>query len=433
MKTPRIFLFLLLTFIWSCSQDEITNREENSHGLTKKELKSDPLETHKSYMNWDEEKEIQLQQLTSYIGYLMKIPEIRQEVHNSAETDFGAVFVCLWTVLDEYELNRSTNSLLAEAFFDEKNNKYFDVEALTRFVIDNRIGITAPYLAENFDPSMNNITMTYYYPGMYADKNDDPEFMGETPGMFIDNLNEYHPAETSQVYQLTVNDDYASTHPTMVVNVPFSDTDPCSMAEEDYTPPSPPINPKPLCSDLDGSTGEILEVQMPEFALQGNIRRWPNPNLISCWVATGEFEIGSDGLPKLNANVNYVMHEFEVSRKRGRKKTWMYSNISFIIHNWKYESEDMYIVWGSRDSRYNVNHEVSVSAKVNDPTNPELKYTAKMVTKPNTILVSGMGVNKCALLMDIHYELDKGFGIRGDWPIYGFGKVRTFFKLSFYD
>lgn len=450
MKPFKILLLLLVTVLWSCSKDEISKGRDGS-GLTEKRLKNSQLDTKNSSIMWDDRKEIQLQNLTNYIGYLMRIPEVREEIHRTAETDFGAVSDCLWTVLIDHD-PLTPSSPLAEAFFDEENNQYFEVDALAEFAINNKIRITAPYLAENFGPEENNITVTYYYPGMYDDRDDDPEFIGETPGMYIPNLNEYHPIEPRNVqndisinniqsegaqedlYQITVNDDYASAHPTIVVNatIVYGD-DPCATVGGGTPPPPPEIGHKPFCSDLDGSAGEILEVQMPAFALQDNIRRWPNANLISCWVATGEFEIGSNGVPKLNANLNYVLHEYRVSRKRGRNQTWLGSNISFIIHNWKYESEDMYLVWGSRHSRHNVNHEVSVSAKVNDPTNPELKYAATTVSKPRTELISGMNINKCALLMDIHYEMDKGFGTRNDSPIYGFGKVRTFFKLNFYD
>ena len=87
MKTFKILLFLLITVIWSCSKDEVSNREVEDN-LTAKEVNNNLSETNRT-PEWNEEKETQLQELTSYIGYLMRIPEIRHEVHNY-EIDKGS-------------------------------------------------------------------------------------------------------------------------------------------------------------------------------------------------------------------------------------------------------------------------------------------------------------------------------------------------------
>jgi hypothetical protein len=400
----------------------------------------------------DEIYTLELEELTFYVGQILKNEAARQEMFNYANLsgNHGEIEFCLKDLLTEMG-NPVTGdpSAIATEFFDESNSVHFDIDKLAQFAIDNHVIIRAPYLAENFDSDISNLTVSYYYPEMYSDMEDNPDFKGETPGLTIDlkqtgiqgfngnmeqtGLQSYNGENFDQI----VNDEYAIRNPTVIIALPWcNQIDPPHFFGWEYDDggSNPPYEGSgvPLCYELTEDPSEILEINLPQFQLTDNIRRWPNPNLISLWVATGEFEIDNNGTPKLNANINYLLHDYKVTRRQANNADWMRTNLSFIIHNWKYESQNMYLVWGSVDHRYNVNHNVSVSAKTDDSP-PVLKTEMQVVSDSNKELIQGISFDKCAFLNDMKYKINKGFGLHGgNYPIYGFGKLRYFFKVKEY-
>ena len=337
-------------------------------------------------------------------------------------------------------------SAIANAFYKNSANhrtlgeEDFNEEELIKFINSNDITMLAPYMVGYFNPDeITELTGSYWTEDTeQKDIQNDPNGKGKTPGFKL-KLNEdgnfirFEQSESDLLKseEVEASDDYAMKHPTIVFGNfeeenPKNDLNARKASFGDNI--SNRILNSPVCSDLKNNGLDIVTVRMPEIQLDDNIRRWPNHNYIFMWVATGSFEVGSDGLPKLAESVNHPISNLKVTRKDGRNRKWVSSNSSFIISNWKYDSENAYIVWGCTRTRSTVDVKGTVKGSKKD--GPSAEIEVKVAFKTSVELVSAMSYDKCFVMLNNRNQTPQGQPLRLGNPVYQFGKVRSYFDIK---
>lgn len=458
MKLIKILSsFFLLTLIFSCSDDDYKNELDSaSASLSHSQMDQEASFKNESFLSYEQnpefvETEKRLEEIAYYFGIVFRNENAKKELFDLAklEGNDGEIQYNLPELFEERVNPLSKEHSAIVNAFNELPINPEKLDSIRNYIFDNKLELFAPYLAENFRPEeVNELTMTYWYKEMYDLVGDNPDFQGETPGRLIDLKGtevEEEPTRTEDREgsgrpntRTRTNDEYAENNPTVVVRThgaARSNTGGTG-GRRGHSGRSGRSNipyQGLTCETLTDDSNSVLEVQMPKFQLRGNIRRWPNPNLISLWVARGEYTVGSDGTPTPNVKVDRILNDYKVTRKKGRKKKWVSTNTSFIIHNWKYESEDMQIVWGSLDHRKKLEQDIAVTTKpTDDGVTTSVTNTTK-VQEGNTYNVNSLTIDKCALLKDIDEKRDKNFGLYDDeYPIYGFGKIRAYFTIEKY-
>lgn len=275
---------------------------------------------------------------------------------------------------------------------------------------------------------MESLTITYFYPGMYAEFDNDPDFKGETPGIkYL--FDEDGKLDLKNPIEVMTDDDYAELNPTIVL-LPNESMDSEFEPGENLRPlniQNASVNSsQPGCNDL-SPTNEILTIRMPDFQLNGNIRRWPKQNEMYLWISVDVLAPNSNGIPTIGVSTTNPLTRYPVSRKNARKIRWVPSGISFVVQNWKYESQDLHIVWGCTRTESTFTTEATVSVKDSQGT---YSLKASKVTKNTVELIASTIHDKCALLNNNKYQIDQGNGIRSNAPVYNFNGVRTYFTFD---
>ncbi len=315
---------------------------------------------------------------------------------------------------------------------DNKVNK----DELIDFIKENDISILAPYLAEDFDPNEIDELTVSWWTQEFEEENvaRDSTWKGATKALKIsldnslsENIN--HRIENEYIL---ADDDWAVKNPTIVLGAFNNEDIDLPLASKktngDYSAKTA-SNPVQLCDANDKSNENII-VRMPALRLDGNIRRWPNANEMYFWVATaGEFEIGSNGLPVISPDVNMPLARFKITRKEARIKRWKNSNTSFIISSWKPEADNMYLVWGCTRTSSEIDVEGTIKAS-KDGVSGEAK--PKVAIRNSVELVSALSFDKCFTIANNVNGTNQGYGYYShtNFPIYAFGKVRTYFTLE---
>jgi hypothetical protein len=396
--------------------------------------------------------ENKLKELSFFMGEVFKDSDARQELFDLAKADEYEedITYSLKKLLDTNQNPHTRQSFaIVNAFYKSAENhrisgeEAFAVQDLIDFINDNEISMLAPYMIGYFEPeSISELTVSWWTEKMEMENSEkDPDGEGETPAIKLrmNDENNFIQFRTSGANYFSnelvyANDDYAIDNPTVVFG---SFDDDMSSAPGDgwygggASNPSPtPNNPSPICSELTENGNNIITVRMPDIQLDGNIRRWPKPNIIFMWVATGSFEFGSNGLPKLTESVNHPIADLEVKRGEARNNEWVSSRSSFIISNWKYDSNDAYIVWACTRTRAEIDVTGAVSASSGTSGNTG-SISVKVAIKKTVELVSAVSYDKCFTLLNNRNKTRQGnLPLRYDNPVYEFGKVRSYFEIE---
>lgn len=394
--------------------------------------------------------ENKLKELALFMGEVFKDPAARRELFNLANADEHKedITYSLKTLLatNQNPMSRK-RSAIANAFYKNSANhrklgeKDFDEEDLIKFINSNDITMLAPYLVGYFNPDeITELTVSYWTEDTeQEDIQKDPNGKGRTPGFKL-KLNEngnfirFEQSESDLLKskEVEANDDYAMLNPTIV----FGDfeeentknnSNARKISFDTYVSHRVLDFNTPVCSDLETDGSDIITVRMPEIQLDDNIRRWPNHNYMFMWVATGSFEVGSDRLPKLTPSVNHPISNLKITRNDGRNRKWVSSNSSFIISNWKYDSENAYIVWGCTRTRATVDVKGTVKASKGGPS---AEMEVKVAFKPFVELVSAISYDKCFVMLNNRNQTVQGSPLRNGNPVYQFGKVRSYFEIK---
>ncbi len=336
------------------------------------------------------------------------------------------------TLLNSKAVSNISSNIIAKA---KTTKDDFNVETIADFISKNNIEIRAPYLAENFHlAEIDELTLTYYYPGMYGDREDDPHFKGETPGLRY-TLDQQGFIIVESAVEVITNDEYALKHPTIVFMPKLDQVLPEEAGNINVNlkkgAPSTEnmVVGSPLCSDLTG-VNEILTVRMPKLKLRQNFANWPGGNQMFLWVSHGQITLGSNGLPLISTVTANPLVSYHVSRNDANNKAWVSSNLSFLIQNLPYEAKDIHVVWGVSKNSYetNVTQNLTVSNGVITPT-----YTISQVTKPGVQMITSILYDRCALLYNNRYDINQGFNFFDGYPVYASNEIWTYFKFEKYN
>jgi hypothetical protein len=394
--------------------------------------------------------ENKLKELTLFMGEVFKDPEARRELFDLAKSDEYEedISYSLKTLLETNQNpNTRQGSAILQAFYKNAENhrlaqeEDFNEQELIHFINENEISMLAPYMIGYFEPeSLTELTVSWWTEEMELKSiQEDPNGNGETPGFKISlngdgNYSQFLSTNDDYLNNQIVysNDEYAVENPTVVFGS-FGDDASLDPGEGDpiggNIPPPPPLSNSPICDDLNDNGNDIVTVRMPEIQLDGNIRRWPNPNVMFMWVATGSFEVNSNGIPAISKNINHPITNLEIKRKTGRNKDWVSSKSSFIISNWKYDSENAYIVWACTRTRAEIDVEGTVKASKKDGPSGELKV--KVAIRNAVELVSAMSYDKCFVLRNNRNQTQQGnLPLRNGNPVYEFSQVRSYFTIE---
>lgn len=409
-KGLLLFVALFL-FVFSC-QEPMEIKNDDATLLSKEDV----------------EFKAKLESAAKVFGKVFHSREAQQELIGFSLTDGndGEVHLNLRTLF-ENESMRSTSSIIKR--LNDLNNPAsrgtdwdfddFNYDDFIAFISENDISIIAPYLAENFQPEVigKSLTVSFYTDDMNIDVVN-PAYH-TTPGYYID-----YGMSIPYLQPVIVDDNYAYNNPTIVLGR-FDDPEPIMNSTSSTQNTSSVV-----CTDL--TAANRLTLRMPEFQLNGNTRGWPNPNYIYLWVGVGEIEFDpSNNLPKASTNVNNVINRERVSRYNGRNQKWIGSPASFLLQNWKYPSEDMYISWGYYKwlTTFEVTFTTKVTFKKGTPE-AELGLSSKVTAQGSVRQMNGVSFDKCVTLTNNNSKINQGFGFRNGLPVYRFGGVSWYYTTS---
>jgi hypothetical protein len=287
--------------------------------------------------------EQKLEQLSLYMGEVFKDREALRELFELAKADEHKedISFSLKSLFDTKENPVSRKrSAIVNAFYQNAanhriSNEDLDLQELIDFINKYDITMLAPYMVGYFHPdSISELTVSWWTEEMEEEGlAKDPNWVGETPGYLLklDEEGNFIRFRTNGANYFTsgkvlAGDDYAMSHPTVVFGDFYQGVPPTKGFFEAASVLNSQVNSlqSPICSELDDNNQmDVITVRLPEIQLEENIRRWPNPNYIYMWVATGSFDLGANGLPKLTETVNHPIRELKITRNEGNNKTWV--------------------------------------------------------------------------------------------------------------
>lgn len=401
----KLFLVLSISvFIWSC------NSNENFVG--KKE------DVSVEYWTTSSEVNEALFQAAKVISEVSNDPDVRKEIisYHSDITD-GEVFVNFDELFNPTLQTRVSGSFADK--FREKSNTNGRIsgeisDSLALWLKENKFAIYAPYLAEDFSESDAPYTISWW---------DGIDTTGITPGI-TDSQISFSGRQSSL---LAINDDYASSNPTLVI-VPDDGIICGAMMRCNegpggggsgggsgsggvtYTPRS--IDCRVLNDD------DIILMQMPYFRLKSNLRGWPNKNYLNMSTVVGNFTYDANGNPTASANTNQLWSNKWVSRKSAKNQIWMSSGLSFIMSNWDQPQLDLRIAvsykktWNKASFSGSVGVDSKKDFKVDLTANYSFEFDGQRK-------LFDVGFDRCSYLATNNDDL--GHGLKDGLTIYSFG------------
>jgi hypothetical protein len=393
------------------------------------------------------EFEKQLERLSLIFGEIFLEEAARKEFLMSAESNIneGQAQMNLKTLFDS-DISFRKHSAIAKALQDGKLKTFRtqeESEDWISFIKANDIKIIAPYLAENFKlEDFNELTVSWWTEEMEIPHLDDPDWEGETPGYKIDLKNEalddvFSGNSNHSFEKVTANDEYAKVNPTIVLGnfeMPEENDNSFNSTHNlNWTAP----NKTPFrCPDL--TAGSLFTLRSPLFNLTKNTRGWPNTNYIYMWVVTGDVEYESNGFPKPSSKVEVVLNKKQVFRSQV-PDVWIQGN-SFLIQNWKYNSDEIAVVWGyyKNNGKLKITGEVKVSDK--GTPSGTLKAEYEVDGKGDVELMSRQNFDKCVLLENNFWSYNQGHGFRQEaldalvtlynYPVYKMGDIKFYYTTT---
>ncbi len=364
------------------------------------------LVTEQDLVSVDEEYKDNLSKATIFFGKVFKDKEAQIELlgFSQIEGNDGEISQNLKQLfVDEQNARKKsaivrrvynlTHSSAKTSVNDEWDYDDFNYEDFLTFISENDISLIAPYLAENFHVKDldQGLTVSYYTDDMNQDVNDIA--LHKTPGYLIS-----FSDQTPTLAPVEVNDDYAYSNPTIVLGK-FPYSGPTYGTGGVQGSQSSNIT----CPEL--LPTDILTLKMPHFKLNGNIAGWPRGNHIHLWIAYGEFTANAAGNPQLSSKTPQILDGKKVSRRNARKGTWISSDVSHLIQNWKIESSDFFVIWGYEKNKEKVEVSMEVSSTGSS------KATSKITSEEGIKLHTSIAFDKCAVLLNNKSNYDDGYGL----------------------
>ncbi len=411
-KSLSLSLLIFLIGITSCQEipevSQVLNDQRNELFFSK-----------------DSEYESKLKSLSIYMGQVIQDPNARAELFgfSKIEGNQGEISIDLSKLFEtEVDPVAKKKSAIVDSFRRLRSSKIssttnYSIEELIAFVKENKIGIVAPYLAENFDESAISQLTVSWWTQEFEDwnLNKNQEWLGETKArlVYFDSYN----FESNDQQDFFVSDEYAKKNPTIVLGAfDFeNEIEKENLISGENFAVQNFVN-SANCQDLNQNS--VVRLLMPELNLTSSIRAWPHPDRLTLIIVLGTNPGGS-------ASANTIFFELEV--KRGDTGEWRTSPGSFIINNWEDRQVDMAMVLFNRRPSNSETTQVSVIIKVN----PEGQTESQVTTVGGwtySQLHFRQTFNKCGTINNPF--TDRGFGQRSYLGVnYG---VERFGKLQFY-
>lgn len=385
-----------------------------------------------------EDYELKLEQLSLYFGEVLRDPDARKELFGFAKLEGNAndVEYSLKKLFEErLEPSSRKESAIVSAFYRNAAENHrleessFNVDELIEFIVQNDIGVLAPYLVENFAPEeIRELTVSWWleeYEVQMLNKNID--WKGETKGNII-NLDkglgslafEKFGLKTSVTpNEVTVNDQYAMKNPTIVLgNFEIGEYQDNTTEVEEKNRIATVVN-SANCEDLTPSS--LVRIEMPEFRLTGSIRPWPHPDGLKISLIVGN----------PNATLPFEYTYWGGWKKVSRSDTgtsnndWHRTDISFLVQNWSQNQINMQFVLWNKKPWEEDELQVETIIKVTPGSAPEVQYKTiggiEMYQKH-----FATHFDRCATIETPFYNGD--FGLRNGFTVNRFGKFDFYLK-----
>ncbi|SNS80329.1 hypothetical protein SAMN05421640_1296 [Ekhidna lutea] len=284
-------------------------------------------------------------------------------------------------------------------------------------ILEEHYVISAPYLAEDFSESTEPLTISWW---------DGIDDSGVTPGILSTDLN--NGRVTNEL--ISVNDQYASSHPTLVL-MPVDEElcpigDPCDPGSGGGSSGDHDSLPRDIdCRALEDDA--IVKIKMPQFRLHSNTRNWPNSNRLYFWAITGgDFTVNSNGLVvNTDPDINEPWGDgkgFKVSRKNAKNQNWVGSDMSFVVQDWKKSQPDLRIIFAARnDGEGDISYTDNVSLDTDEDFSRDTDVAFHVTSEKHAYFLMNVSFDRCATLGEI--ASDGGFGLKNNYQIYRFGDV----------
>lgn len=316
---------------------------------------------------------------------------------------------------------------------DERSESVNDaISRLESYLKKHNLGLYGPYLAENhenstkpitvsFDPLDDTKTTSTGY--MFVPKSTSGNSSANNGG--IDSPKSYYDGGYELVNIGEIDDDYAYNNPTLFItpNGGGSSGGAGNSSASNNTTGGREID----CETL--SSTAIVELGMPKFRLNGNLRRAPwSRNILQMWAITGDNISGFNPSGKgiLNENTSNLWTWKKVSRRNARKKRWLNPDISFLKSNWKKSEVDMVILITYKDRSkktkidLNVKTVLSTGANGNSTSTTTITTTVKYGRRFTEL--GYQNFDRCSVLAN--FKKDRGNGLYEGRRIYTFeGKL----------
>jgi hypothetical protein len=379
------------------------------------------------FVSQDSEYEAKLKTLSLYMGQVFQDPSARAELFDFSkmEGNQGEISIDLSKLFGAgVDSGAKKKSAIVDAFRRSRtsktsSNSVYSTEELIVFINNYKIGILAPYLAENFEvDSLSQLTVSWWTQEFEDWKlNKDQEWQGETKASIVEFAK--NSVESNDQREFWVSDAYAKKNPTIVLgSFDFE-----SEIGKEYRGSQSGENlavqnfiNSANCQELNENS--VVRLLLPELMLTSPIRSWPHPDRLTLIIVLGTNPGGS-------AATNTIFNELEI--KRGDTGEWRTSPGSFIINNWEDRQVDMVMVLFNKRPSNSDEVQVTAVIKVNTEGQTESQVTT-IGNKSYTQLHFKQTFNKCGTINDPF--TDRGFGQRTylgvDYGIERFGKFQFY-------
>jgi hypothetical protein len=375
----------------------------------------------------DPEYESKLKHLTLFMGQVFQDPAAKAELFSFSklEGNQGEISIDLAHLFETgVDPLAKKKSAIVDAFYKARASRVSSganssIEDLIAFIKENKIGIVAPYLAENFEESsLNQLTVSWWTEEFENWKSGkDQEWKGGTKARIIDLTKNID--ETNDKQEFFVSDDYAKKNPTIVLGAFDLDSESgkankTSTSQENFAVQN--FVNSANCQDLNQNS--VVRILMPGFRLTNSIRPWPHPDQLTLYVVLGTNPGG-------NGQINTLFISREVKRKHAGD--WMDSNFSFLINNWVDMQVDMKLLLFNKRPGNSDGVQVTVHVKTNSQGQTEAQYATVGYLSYWQIHFA-QTFNKCGTINNPFF--DRGFGQRFYLGVnYG---IERFGKFEFY-
>ncbi len=166
---------------------------------------------------------------------------------------------------------------------------------------------------------------------------------------------------------------------------------------------------------------------MPYVRLIGNLRPWPNRNIIAMASVVGEFHYDKNGIPVPNGNSNFLFEDKKISRKDAKNHTWVPSGISFVQSDWSQTEIELRIAVAYKKNNSDVTFKGSVGIDEKKTFTANLSADYEFTVNKKARLFD-VGFDRCVFLYD--HAKDTGFGTKDGLTIYRFGSPGFEFVLK---